>query len=143
VRILLLKAIARLVLVLLVVSAASFVLLAQAPVDAAIIKVGINATPEAIEDARDELGLNDPLAVQYFRWLGDAVTGDLGESYNTPDVTAASMVRSALPKTLELMILSQLIALGIAIPAAIAAARRPGFRVFLRGQTAMVTRDRV
>lgn len=123
---LILKAVARLVLVLFVVSAASFVLLAQAPVDAAIIQVGLNATPEAIEEARDELGLNDPIVTRYFRWVGDALQGDLGESYNTPDVTAASMVRNALPKTLELMVLSQLIALGIAIPAAIAAARKPG-----------------
>lgn len=123
------KAVIRLVLVLLVVSASAFILLSQAPVDAAVIQVGLNATPEALEAAREELGLNDPLVTRYFRWLGDAVQGDLGESYNTPDVTAASMIKNALPKTLELMVLSQLVALAIAIPAAIAAARRPGGRI--------------
>ena len=123
------RRLARLVFVVLVVSLATFFLLDQAPVDPAILQVGLNATPEALAEARAELGLDDPFFVRYGRWAGDAVTGDLGDSYVTPDVSTWSLMSSALPKTLQLMVFAQIIALAIAIPTAIAAARRPGGRL--------------
>lgn len=117
---------ARLVFVLTVVSLATFWLLDRTPVDPAILRVGLNATPEALAAARAEFGLDDPFAVRYARWVGSALTGDFGESYNTPDITTWSLISSALPKTFQLMVFAQLIALAIAIPAAIRAARNPG-----------------
>jgi peptide/nickel transport system permease protein len=41
---------------------------------------GTEATPEAVEAIKEELGLDDPIVVRYFRWLGDVLQGDLGVS---------------------------------------------------------------
>ena len=116
----------RLIFVVVVVSFFSFILLDRAPVDPATLSVGLNATPEAIEQAREELGLDDPLLVRYLRWAGNALTGDLGESYRTADVSTSELIRNALPNTLQLLIFAQVIALAIAVPAAITAATHPG-----------------
>ena len=50
------------------------------PGDAAMLRLGTNATPEALEALREEMGLNDPLLVRYGRWIGGVFTGNLGES---------------------------------------------------------------
>jgi peptide/nickel transport system permease protein len=115
----------RLVAVALLVSFFSYLLLELVPGDPTTAVVGITATDEAREEARAELGLDKPLLQRYGIWLGNAATGDLGEStVNRTETT--TLIRSALPKTLELAVLAQLIALGLAIPAAVYSARRPG-----------------
>jgi peptide/nickel transport system permease protein len=79
----------------------------------------------ALQEIREKYGLDRPIVVQYARWLGLAVRGDLGESARTGlDVT--SIIASALPVTLELALLSVLVALLVGIPAGIAAARWRG-----------------
>jgi peptide/nickel transport system permease protein len=79
----------------------------------------------ALQEIREKYGLDQPIVVQYARWLGLAVRGDLGESARTGlDVT--SIIGSALPVTLELALLSVLVALLVGIPAGIAAARWRG-----------------
>jgi peptide/nickel transport system permease protein len=118
--------VARLVFVVVVVSFLSFWLLEAAPGDAATARVGVNATPEVLAEARAELGLDDPFLVRYFRWAGDAIQGDLGDSYRTADTTTWSLLRSALPNTVLLLVYAQIVALAIAVPAAISAARHPG-----------------
>ena len=115
----------RLAIVLIVVSFFSFILLEFIPGDPVVYQAGFGATPEVIEQLREELGYNDPILVRYANWLGDVFQGDLGENIQTTQPTTDA-VRIALPKTLELAILAQLIALGIAIPAAIRAVRNPG-----------------
>jgi peptide/nickel transport system permease protein len=122
------RLVVRLVFVVAVVSFLSFWLLDAAPGDPATARVGLNATPEVLAEARAELGLDDPFLVRYVHWAGDAVQGDLGESYRTPDVTTWSLLSGALPNTVQLLVYAQLIALAIAVPAAITAARRPGGR---------------
>jgi peptide/nickel transport system permease protein len=72
------------------------------------------------------MGLNGSLVERYVRWLGNAVTLDFGESIVTRGFSAWDLIRESLPKTLELMILAELMAIGMAVPLAIAAARRPG-----------------
>ena len=121
-----LKRLARLLLVFFVVTFFTFFLLDRAPGDPAALKAGLNATPEVIEGIREDLGLNDPLPIRYLNWLGDALTLDFGESIVTRDFTAWDLIGEALPKTVELMILAELMAVGMAVPLAIAAARRPG-----------------
>jgi peptide/nickel transport system permease protein len=118
--------VARLVFVVVVVSFLSFWLLEAAPGDAATARVGVNATPEVLAEARAELGLDDPFLVRYFRWAGDAIQGDLGDSYRTADTTTWSLLGSALPNTVLLLVYAQIVALAIAVPAAISAARHPG-----------------
>ena len=98
----------------------------MAPGDPAEQRAGMNATPEVVAQLRGEMGLDDPLPVRYLRWLGDAVRFDFGESLGRDGFTVTELVRTALPKTLEIMVLAELLALSIAVPLALAAARRPG-----------------
>ena len=58
-----------------------FLMLYIAPGDPAEALLGPTRTAETLERAREEMGLNDPIYVQYGRWLGNALTGDLGDSY--------------------------------------------------------------
>ncbi|MEY4373612.1 MAG: hypothetical protein RL219_2381 [Actinomycetota bacterium] len=118
----------RLAFVVFVVSLLSFWLLDAAPGDPATARVGVNATPEVVAKARAELGLDDPFLVRYARWVGEALHGDLGESYRTPGITVWSLLATALPNTVLLMVYAQIVALAIAVPLAVAAARRPGSR---------------
>jgi peptide/nickel transport system permease protein len=122
---LLVTRVARLLVIALIVSFFSYLLLELVPGDPTAAVVGITATEEAREEARAELGLDKPLLQRYGTWLGNAATGDLGESSVTRTETT-TLIRNALPKTLELAVLAQLIALGMAIPAAAYSARRPG-----------------
>lgn len=117
--------IARLLAVLLAVTAASYGMVSLLPGDTVTAVLGERASEEDRAAAREELHLDDPLPVRYVRWLGDAVTGDLGSSYRTGQpVTEALGQRIWV--TLELVVMSQIIALAIAIPMAIAGALRPG-----------------
>jgi peptide/nickel transport system permease protein len=113
-------------LIVIGVTFCTFALLSMAPGDPAAQRAGLNATPEVVEQMRDEMGLDDPLPVRYINWLGDAVTFDFGESVARQGFTASELIRTALPKTIEIMVLAELIALGVAVPLALAAARRPG-----------------
>ncbi|MBA4180752.1 MAG: hypothetical protein C0506_09210 [Anaerolinea sp.] len=77
-------------------------------------------TPEAIDQLREELGLNDPLPVQYLNWLRAAVSGDLGKSITTNrPVTEAILDR--LPTTLQLALVAWFIGVSISIPLGILA----------------------
>ena len=53
------------------------------PGDVARVILGREAGEAQVQALREELGLNDPLPVQYVRWLGDFVTGDWGQSFST------------------------------------------------------------
>ncbi len=66
--------------ILLIVSFVTFALGRYAPVDYVEIQAGPRAQPETIERIREERGLNDPVPVQYVRYLGNVLTGDLGVS---------------------------------------------------------------
>ena len=123
---LLLRRLARLVFVFFVVTFFTFFLLDQAPGDPAVRFAGLNATPEAIEAIREDLGLNGSLIERYLRWLGNAVTLDFGDSIVTRGFSSWDLIRESLPKTLEIMVLAEIMAIGIAVPLAIASARKPG-----------------
>ena len=119
-----LKKAAYLVPVIFAVTALSFMLIKALPGDPAINKLGFNATPDAIKGIHHDLGLDKPLVEQYAIWTGHLLTGNLGRSYisNQPVMTT---IKQNLPTTLELMILAQIIALALAVPAGIYAAYRP------------------
>ncbi|GAC1321688.1 MAG: ABC transporter permease [Collimonas sp.] len=109
---------------LLLVSIVIFSLLAILPGDPVTAILGQEATPEAALALRAQLGLDDPLYVQYFRWLWAALHGDLGRSFvdHTP---VADALLQRLPVTIELALGSFAIAVLIAVPAGILAAARP------------------
>jgi peptide/nickel transport system permease protein len=91
------------------------------PGDPVVQMLGPEYTPEAADALRAKLGLDEPLYTQYLRWFGNVLTGDLGASIASGEkVTDA--VKSGLPKTLSLALLSFLIAVAIAVPTGIAAA---------------------
>ncbi len=123
---LIVRRVARLVFVFFVVTFVTFVLLDLTPGDPAETFAGLNATPEVVEQIRIDLGLDGPLLERYVNWLGNAVQLDFGDSVVTRGFSSFDLIRDTLPKTLELMVLAELIAIGISVPLAIASARRPG-----------------
>lgn len=95
------------------------------PGDAALALAGEERTPEALEQIREKYGLDQPVPVQYARWVGLAVTGDLGESTRTGlDVTTTILQR--IPVTLELATLALLFAILLGTATGVVAAVRRG-----------------
>ena len=108
---------------LLLISLIVFTGVRMIPGDPARVLAGTDADTAGLEEIRQKYGLNDPLPLQYARWLGLAVRGDLGESIRTR-TSVARTVALKLPITLELACLALLVALSIAIPAGVMAAVR-------------------
>ena len=116
---------ARLVAVLVTVTFASFCMVSLLPGDMVTSVLGTNATEEARAAARQDLHLDDALPVRYVRWAADAVRGNLGVSYRTKQ-PVGDAIGERIWVTLELVAISQLIALAFAVPMAIFGALRPG-----------------
>lgn len=114
-----------LLLVVWAVTLATFLLANLLPGDPVLAMLGENATPEAIAHWRGVMGLDQPLVVRYGQWLWSLLHGDLGISYWTQDGVMAMILRR-LPVTLELLVLTQILALSVAIPSAIISAWRRG-----------------
>jgi peptide/nickel transport system permease protein len=108
---------------LLLISLIVFTGVRMIPGDPARVLAGTEADAAGLEEIREKYGLNAPLPVQYARWLGLALRGDLGESIRTR-TSVAGTVAIKLPITVELTLLSLLVALAIAIPAGVVAAIR-------------------
>jgi peptide/nickel transport system permease protein len=115
----------RLLPVLFVVTFCSFLLLEVLPGDPAVLRLGQNATEERVAELREELGLDDPMPARYVGWLGDAATGDLGESAVTGESVGGAL-RQRAGVTVELLVVSQVLAVSLATALALVAARRPG-----------------
>jgi peptide/nickel transport system permease protein len=93
------------------------------PGDPARVMAGTEADAAGLEEIRQKYGLRDPLPVQYAKWLGLALRGDLGESIRTRD-SVLRLVGQKLPITLQLAAYSLLVALAIAVPVGVLAAVR-------------------
>src|SRR5207245_1476815 len=102
-----------------------FMLIHLTPGDPALILLGEDRTPEAIAAIHHQLGLDQPLYVQYLIWLGHLAHGDLGRSVTTHQPVAAA-ITERLPATLELGALALLWSLLVAIPLGTIAAVRRG-----------------
>ena len=114
--------------ILLLVSIMVFSLIHLIPGDPVTVMLGQEATPEVKQALRHELGLDRPLVIQYFVWLGRVVRGDLGRSL-VDRTSVLDQIRLRLPATIELAIGAFLIALLIAIPAGVLSATRRGSAV--------------
>jgi peptide/nickel transport system permease protein len=101
--------------VLLLASIAVFLILRLIPGDPADILAGEDASAAEVESIREQLGLKDPVPVQYVRWIGEIARGDLGISLRT-GVAVTELLKLSLPATLELAVASYVIALAIGIP---------------------------
>lgn len=100
-------------------------LLTRVSGDLAISIAGPNATAEDVEAIRIAYGLNRPLYVQYFDWLGRALQGDFGESYFFRD-RVSNLIASRMPVTITLGLVGLAVALVVSLPLGILAAVREG-----------------
>ena len=97
-----------------------------APGDPAELRLGNRATPERVDRLREQLGLNDPLPIRYMRFIGNALKGDLGESYVFQGKTVTSLIGPRLLVSLQLNIAASIVALGIGLPLGFYAAKHQG-----------------
>ena len=106
---------------LLFVSLLVFLVVRVLPGDPALVIVGTEGSPEAVERIRKALGLDRPLVVQYVEWVGRALRGDLGRSIQY-DVPVAGLVVSRLAVTLPLTLMAAVFMAVVAIPVGVYAA---------------------
>ncbi|SRR6266542_1134201 len=111
---------------LLIVTVLVFSLILLLPGDAAVALVGLeNATEEKLAAIRERLGLDRPLWVQYGRWLGRVVQGDLGTSFRTGEPVAEALLHR-VPVTLGLAVAATVFGLLVGCPLAVVAAVKRG-----------------
>jgi len=116
----------QLAIVLFLVTAIISLLISMLPGDLAEVSIPFGSD-EQREALREDLGLKDPLYVQYARWMGDFIRGDFGSFYRQGNVTPVlDRVKATAPVSLQLMLYAQLLALALAIPLGILTAKRAG-----------------
>ena len=97
-----------------------------APGDPAELRLGNRATPESVKKLREQMGLNDRLPVQYARFVGNALKGDLGESYVFTGKKVTELIGPRLLVSLQLNIAATVVALAIGVPLGFYAAKKQG-----------------
>ena len=112
---LILRRVGLLVVTLLVASAVVFALTVLLPGDTARIILGRDARPEAIEALREELGLNDPVPVQYLNWLGAYATGNWGRSFTGGNAPVRPLVLERLGNSMALALLAIFLSVPLSI----------------------------
>lgn len=120
------KKLITLIITLLIISFLTFTAFSVLPGDAALSRLGQDATEEQIEALQEKLGLNDPLPERYGRWILGVCRGDFGESYRYEGTSVASLLADRLPVTVLLAVISLVIILVCAVPLGIASARFSG-----------------
>jgi ABC-type dipeptide/oligopeptide/nickel transport system permease component len=103
----------------------TFILTRALPGDPAAYFAGGAATKEAVDQVREQLGLNAPLIEQFWRYLGALARGDLGLSLTTGQPVLQELL-ARLPASLELVLLALVFACAVALPLGVLAATRPG-----------------
>lgn len=120
-----LKKTGTLIITLLIVSFLSFLAFSVIPGDAALSKLGTEATREQVEALQKEMGLDEPVLVRYGTWLGKFLTGDMGESFSY-SMPVKNLIRDKVPVTAALTILSFLLILLLSVPLGIFTAQHEG-----------------
>ena len=109
------KRLLTIILVLFLISIAVFIMLSNAPGDPAVLMLGVTATMEQVEQLRDELGLNNPLYVQYWDFAKNIILNrSLGNSYRTGRPVIHEIAK-ALPISISLAIIAIIISSVVAI----------------------------
>ena len=124
----------RLLVVVFTVSVLTFAMLDTLPGDLAYVVGGEEASPEHIQAIRRDIGLDRSMIERYLRWLGRVFSGDLGTSYINYEPVAVAVLQR-LPVTIELIAVSQVMALLLALPAGVVCAHT-NRSLFDRGITA-------
>ncbi|WP_243109197.1 hypothetical protein [Blautia sp. OF09-25XD] len=120
-----LTVIGKTILLLIGITFLSFLLVYHSPGDPAMValkKSGMRVSEKALELKREELGLNDPFAVQYGRWLNEFFHGDLGESYKTGKAVAGEL-KKTIPATLLLTVAALALTILISFPIGVLCAK--------------------
>ncbi|GFZ27237.1 oligopeptide ABC transporter permease [Lactobacillus corticis] len=107
---------------LLILSLLVFVLAKMMPGDPFTGQINPNMDAKTIAHLKQELGLNDPVWVQYTRWVGDLFHGNLGQSY-TQHVSVLSLISDRAVNTFWLSLLTTILTYALAIPMGISAGR--------------------
>lgn len=135
----LLRRIAQGLLTMVLAASALFLIMRMIPGDPALVYAGINATPEQVEAVRRELGLDQPLIVQYGQWITGLAHGDLGKSFIAQTPVAALLAQRMAPtlwlvlgSTLVMVIAATLFGLGAAMT------RRPAVDTALTAAAAIL-----
>ncbi len=108
-----------------VVAVFVFLLLHLAPGDPAAVVAGSYAMPKDVERIREKLGLNEPIHIQFGKWISNVVQGDLGDSIFS-EVPVTTLIAQRIEPTLSLATTSILIAIVLAVPLGIIAAWKAG-----------------
>ena len=106
-------------------SIAVFALLEIVPGDPALLMLGINATPEALQALREQMGLDLPAATRYLSWIGGLLTGDFGRSL-TYSSSVAQLIAERAIVSLPLALIALALSTVIAIPVGLFSASRRG-----------------
>src|SRR6188474_957996 len=107
--------------VMLGISLITFVLIYYLPADPARMYAGPSATVETVARIRQQLGLDQPFWVQYFRYIGRTLTGDLGFSYRK-QIAVTTLLLTRIPFTLALTAAGVFVELLIGLPVGIVSA---------------------
>jgi peptide/nickel transport system permease protein len=108
-----------------VVALIVFLLLRLTPGDPAAVLAGDNATPAQLERIRASLGLNEPLYVQFFTWIGKLLHGDLGVSLIS-NVPVMKMIGQRIEPTISIALATIILSVLIAVPLGVVAAWKQG-----------------
>ena len=112
--------------ILIIVSFVTFVLGRYGPGDPVQVMMGTKYNPEAAERIRERLGLNDPIIVQYGRYLRNVVRGDFGESFKYRGRTVAELLSAKMWVSAQLSGGALILSVGLGVPIGLFAASRQG-----------------
>ena len=115
------KRLAAMIPVILGVTLIMYLIMSLAPGDPARTILGEQATEEQVNELREEMGLNDPIIVQYFRYIWNLLHGDLGRSYQSR-IDVSTEIFSRFPNTIKLALAASLFSVILALPLGIIAA---------------------
>ncbi len=111
---------------LLIVSFVTFAMVQLAPGDPVQNRLGPRSDEETVKRIRDELGLNDPIPVQYVRYIGNVARGDFGESLKYPNRSVMEIVQKRVWVSVQLNLAGLIVSLGLGIPIGLYAALKQG-----------------
>jgi peptide/nickel transport system permease protein len=112
--------------VLFLVSAGTFALGRYAPGDPVTVRTGGKVSPERADAIRESLGLNDPIPVQYVRYMGKFLRGDLGESYKRPGIKISEIIFPKMWVSFQLNLIPFFLTYLVGIPLGIYVAFKRG-----------------
>ena len=121
----LLRRVASLLVTLVLASIVVFAMMEIVPGDPAQLMLGLNATEDALQNLREQMGLDQPLPTRYWNWVSGMVGGDFGISY-TYNVPVRELIGERLVVSLPLAIIALLLSTAVAIPVGLYAALHRG-----------------